>query len=151
MAAEWEYLSMFSTMTAPALALVGWTFVMWGWLYLARLPAMRRVGIDARKITSKDDLGSLPQSVKNVADNYNHLHEQPVLFYFITLYSQQFGVSDALNIALAWGYVFARVTHSLVQGSWNYVPARFVVFAFGTILLFFIFLRNVLPLFLGLT
>ena len=66
-----------TTMLTPVLALIVWTFVIWFWLYATRLPAMRAAGIDPARIKRKGDLDPLPVSVQQIADNYNHLHEQP--------------------------------------------------------------------------
>jgi hypothetical protein len=130
----------------PVLALVVWTFVMWVWLYATRLPAIRRAGLDARKIKRKSDIDALPTSVQQVADNYNHLHEQPTVFYALAFYSYLVGVVDPLAVALAWAYVGIRVLHSLVQATVNFVPLRFVVFALSTFVLMAISARNLLAL-----
>ncbi len=138
------------TMTAPVLALVVWTFVMWFWLYATRIPAMRKAGIDPAKIKGSESLASmppLPPKVVWVADNYNHLHEQPTVFYALAIYSHLAGVADELNIALAWIYVALRIVHSLVQAITNYVPARFCIFAAGSLVLMWIAIRDVLALF----
>lgn len=140
------------SMTAPVLALIVWTFVMWIWMYATRIPAMRAAGIDPAKIKGKETMASLPPlppQVTWVADNYNHLHEQPTVFYALAIYSHLSGVSDDLNIALAWIYVALRIVHSLVQAITNYVPLRFYIFAASSIVLMWIAARDVLAL-LGL-
>jgi hypothetical protein len=73
-----------STLT-PVLALIVWTFVLWFWMYATRIPAMRAIGM--AKFKRKDDLKQLPVGVQNIADNYNHLHEQPTIFYALAIYS----------------------------------------------------------------
>jgi hypothetical protein len=133
-----------STLT-PVLALIVWTFVLWFWLYATRLPAMRAIGMD--KFTHKDDLKQLPVRVQNVADNYNHLHEQPTIFYALAIYTHLAGAADAVNVALAWTYVGIRVVHSLIQCTSNFIPLRFVVFSLGTITLLVLTVRNVIGLF----
>jgi len=135
------------TMLTPMLALIVWTFVMWFWLYATRLPAMRAAGIDPTRIKRKGDLDPLPVPVQQVADNYNHLHEQPTVFYALVVYTHLAGLPDELNIGLAWGYVGLRVVHSLIQCTSNFVPVRFVVFAVASLLLMVITVRNVLALF----
>lgn len=126
---------------APMLALILWTFVIWVWMYATRIPAMRAAGIDPAKIKSKSDLDVLPASAKQVADNYNHLHEQPVLFYALVLWCALGGTADSTNVALAWTYFGVRVVHSLIQCTINFIPARFAVFTIGSIVLFVIALR----------
>lgn len=126
----------------PALALVCWTFVMWFWMYATRIPAMRRVGLD--KFQEKKDLDVLPRKVRQVADNYNHLHEQPVLFYALVFYCHLAGTGDATNVTLAWTYVGFRVAHSLFQALVNFIPVRFALFALGSLALMGIAVRSVI-------
>jgi hypothetical protein len=135
-----------STLT-PVLALIVWTFVMWFWMYATRIPAMRAAGIDARLVKRKDDIDALPVKVKQVADNYNHLHEQPTIFYALAIYSHLAGTADPTNVTLAWVYVGLRVVHSLIQGTINFTPVRFVVFALASLTLMTMTVRNVLALF----
>lgn len=132
----------------PVLALIIWTFVIWAWMYATRIPAMQRARIDARKVKRKSDLDPLPVSVQQIADNYNHLHEQPTVFYALAIYSHLVGVADELNTALAWTYVAIRIAHSLIQCTSNYVPIRFFVFAASSIVLMVIAARNVMALLL---
>ena len=120
----------------PVLALIGWTLVMWVWLYATRLPAMTRAGIapqDARFPGTYAD--RMPAHARSVADNYNHLHEQPTIFYALMFVLALTGGADTFALSLAWGYVLARVVHSLVQSTIYFVPLRFAVFALGTVLL----------------
>lgn len=135
---------MLTSIMNPVLALVLWTFVIWVWMYATRLPAMRAAGIDPAKLKQKGELDVLPINVKQIADNYNHLHEQPTVFYALAIYSQLVGVDDPLNIGLAWGYVGLRIAHSLIQCTSNFVPLRFVVFASSTVVLMVIAARNVI-------
>jgi hypothetical protein len=136
-----------NTILVPVLALCVWTFVLWFWLYATRLPAMKKARIDARRIKRKHELDALPVPVQQIADNYNHLHEQPTVFYALAFYSHLVGVADGLNIQLAWAYVGLRVVHSLIQCTSNYVPLRFMAFTAASIVLMIITARNVLALF----
>jgi hypothetical protein len=135
---------MMDNILAPVLALVCWTLVMWVWLYATRIPAMNAAGLDPKRVKEKRELDVLPRKVRQVADNYNHLHEQPVIFYALLFYSHLVGVADPLNIALAWVYVGFRVAHSLFQALVNFIPVRFALFALGTFALIGIAVRNVI-------
>jgi hypothetical protein len=135
-----------STMLTPVLALIMWTFVIWVWMYATRLPAMRAAGIDPARIKRKGDLDPLPVWVQQIADNYNHLHEQPTVFYALAFYTHLAGVADPTYVGLAWAYVGLRVLHSLIQCTWNFVPLRFFVFSGSTIVLIVIAVRNVAAL-----
>jgi hypothetical protein len=121
---------------APALALIAWTLVMWTWMYATRLPAMRRAGIAPQEAAYPGTLAQrVPPSVRSVADNYNHLHEQPTLFYALLFFAALTGGADATALALAWAYVGLRVLHSLIQATINRVVLRFVAFAAGSLVL----------------
>ncbi len=122
-------------MLAPVAALVLWTFVMFGWMFITRLPAMQRAGLEPQTGRHTRDLDSLPTGPRSVADNYNHLHEQPTLFYAVALASQIAGLTDGVSVALAWGYVGLRVIHSLVQASPAPVMFRFLAFLAGSLIL----------------
>ena len=126
----------------PMLALIVWSFVMWAWMYATRLPAMSAAGIDPKKIKRKEEMDKLPVRVLQVADNYNHLHEQPTVFYALAIYTHLVGAADPLNVGLAWGYFGLRIAHSLIQATINFVPVRFFVFSASTILLMIITARD---------
>jgi hypothetical protein len=128
------------------LALILWTFVIEIWMYGTRLPAMRAARIDPKRIKRKEDIDALPVSVKQIADNFGHLHEQPTVFYALAIYTHLAAAGDPLNVALAWIYVALRVLHSLIQCTSNFVPVRFFVFVFSSLALLVIALRNVFAL-----
>lgn len=131
----------------PVLALIGWTFVMWFWMYATRIPAMQKLEIDVDELSKTGAPLVLPPEVARIADNYNHLHEQPTLFYALALCAALLGVQDTLAVGLAWGYVGLRVVHSLVQATKNVILLRFGIFAVGSMVLFGLFLRVVFSVF----
>ena len=130
----------------PVLTLVAWTFVMWFWMYATRIPAIQRAKIDTQKLVSAGAKLELPPEVARVADNYNHLHEQPTIFYATALAAQVAGVADATAITLAWIYVVLRVVHSFVQATKNIVIIRFTVFTLGSFVLLALLVRTLLRL-----
>ena len=65
---------------APILALVLWTLVIWIWMYATRIPAIQKAKIDPQEAARTRTL-NLPPEVMWVSDNYNHLMEQPTIFY----------------------------------------------------------------------
>lgn len=116
----------------PAVVLIGWTLVMLGWMLATRLPAMRRAGIRMGSLVGSraaDADRSLPAEAQWKAHNYNHLLEQPVLFYALCGILTLAGRASPAAIALAWAYVALRVAHSLVQATSNRVKPRFILFA----------------------
>lgn len=125
---------------APAVALMIWTMVMWAWMYATRIPAMSKspdiepasklVGSTPGSLREK-----LPDSVNWKADNYNHLHEAPTLFYAVVVVLAILGQGDGMNAFLAWIYTGLRIAHSLVQVTANRVMVRFVLFALSSVIL----------------
>ena len=118
------------------MALVLWTFVMWVWLYATRIPAIRRLRVKMPPTQTKEAFNAqLPPDVRWKADNYNHLLEQPVLFYAVALTLAVLGAADPISVTLAWAYVSLRVVHSLVQATVNIILLRFAVFVLGSVVL----------------
>lgn len=120
---------------APMLALVLWSLVVWVWMYATRIPAMLKSGLDPQAARFPGSLDVLPDKVRQVADNYNHLFEQPTIFYALAVYTYLTATVSPLTCGLAWAYVGLRVLHSLVQGTINIVNIRFLVFAASTLVL----------------
>jgi hypothetical protein len=120
----------------PMLALICWTLVMYLWMYATRIPAMQKAGINPAKMKSKSEIDVLPPEVSRIADNYNHLHEQPVIFYALGAVSALAAIDSAILVYLAWAYVALRIAHSLIQCLWNFIPARFFVFLLSSLMLF---------------
>lgn len=133
-------------MLLPVMTLVGWTFVMWFWMYATRIPAMQQAGVDMDELSRTGAPLVLPPRVARVADNYNHLHEQPTIFYAVALVAQLAGGVDDLTIGLGWAYVGLRVVHSLVQATRNVIPIRFAIFSLGSLVLMGIWFRTLLLL-----
>jgi hypothetical protein len=135
-----------ASLVPPVLALVGWTFVMWVWLYATRIPAMRAVRIDLEQVSRTGAKLELPPEVSRVADNYNHLHEQPTIFYALALAAQVANAVDGWSVALAWVYVGLRIVHSFVQATRNVIMVRFCVFAAASLVLLLLLVRTILLL-----
>ncbi|GJL91712.1 MAPEG family protein [Hyphococcus sp.] len=134
------------TMLTPVLALVVWTLIIWCWMYATRIPAMQKAKVHPQSALHAGALDALPTEARVVADNHNHLHEQPTIFYALAVYSYLVGVGDPLNMWLAWGYVGLRVAHSFAQIVARKVLLRFYMFSASTIILMVIALRNVFAL-----
>ena len=123
----------------PVVALAIWTMIMWAWMYATRIPAMQKApDIDTNNmvgLTGASLREALPDRVNWKADNHNHLHEQPTVFYAIALTLALLGLGDGLNALLGWIYVGLRVAHSLVQVTANKVMVRFVLYAISSLVL----------------
>lgn len=128
-----------SPILAPIVALVAWTLVMLVWMAVARRTAFAKLGINWGNIppgsrgVNLD--GKAPDKAQWPSHNYNHLMEQPTIFYAIALTLAMLGQGHGLNLWLAWGYVGLRVVHSIVQSTVNIVAIRFPIFALATLCL----------------
>ncbi len=126
----------------PVVVLALWTMIIWIWMYATRLPAMGRAGIDGKTMVGSTGRGLRDQLVAKgeekaswVADNYNHLHEAPTVFYAVAIVLALIGQGDGLNATIAWVYVGLRIAHSLLQILSNRVLVRFALFALSSIAL----------------
>lgn len=125
-----------SPILAPVTVLIAWSMVMWAWLYATRLPAMSRLKIKLDPtLPPKTLTESLPANVRWKADNYNHLMEQPTLFYAVALVLAISEAGSGLNVILAWFYVILRIIHSLVQALGNKIVVRFSLFMMSSLCL----------------
>ncbi len=123
-----------------AVALMIWTMVMWCWMYATRIPAMNRAQSIENPMGLVGSTGAslraqLPDNVNWKADNYNHLHEAPTVFYAVAIILAIVGAGDGTVALLGWIYTGLRIAHSLVQVTANRVIVRFVLFALSSVVL----------------
>ena len=118
----------------PVIALIIWTLIVWIILYAKRLPVLAKAGplTDDAKSPDGEWKKAMPLKTQAAAHNYNHLMEQPTIFYAFMFYALLSGVGTAMIGMLAWAYVGLRVVHSLIQISAGPVMARFIIFSLST-------------------
>ena len=122
-------------MLAPVIALAAWTFVIWAWMYLTRIPAIRRAKMRLDPQAPRgEQMATLPAKVRWKADNYNHLMEQPTVFYAVAIALSLMHAPPAAAI-VAWVYVGLRIVHSLWQTLVNVIEVRFALFFLSSIAL----------------
>lgn len=139
-----------SEILKPVVVLIAWTLVMLVWMLATRLPAMAKAGIRMGILVgtkASDADRSLPAQAQWKAHNYNHLMEQPTLFYAVCLVIALTGTGNGTNAIIAWAYVGLRIAHSLVQATVNQVQPRFILFALSSLALFALTLRAGLAVF----
>lgn len=124
------------TILQPVVALLTLNFVVFFWMYATRLPAIAKSDIAMDPTVPMADLmAKLPANVRWKADNYNHLLEQPTMFYAVALTLAVLGAGSELNTTLAWAYVGLRLAHTLIQTLWNKIEIRFAVFFLSSLVL----------------
>lgn len=129
---------MHSEILKPVVVLIAWTLAMLVWMVTTRLPAMRAAGVDMATLVGtkgSDADGRLPPKTQWIAHNYNHLMEQPTLFYAVCGVIALTGTGDGANAWIAWLYVALRIAHSIWQATVNKVSVRFVLFLGSTLAL----------------
>ena len=129
----------YSPILAPVVALVAWTLIVMLWMMVARRRAFAQLGINwgniPRGSRGKDLDGRAPDEAQWPSHNYNHLMEQPTIFYAIALTLALMDFGGGINLWLAWGYVGLRIIHSLIQCIVNVVRFRLVAFALASLCL----------------
>ena len=129
----------YSPILAPVVALVAWTLVIMLWMAVARRRAFAQMGVSFGNIPpgsrGANLDGKAPDEAQWKSHNYNHLMEQPTIFYAIALTLALMDFGGGINFWLAWGYVGFRVLHSLVQCTVNIVAIRFPLFLLASLCL----------------
>jgi len=140
----------YSPILAPVVALVAWTLIVMIWMMISRGSEFRRLGITATNIPDGargvDLEGKAAASAQWKSHNYNHLMEQPTIFYAIALTLALMDFGGGINYWLAWGYVGLRMVHTLVQTTVNVVMIRFYLFVASTLVLAAIVVRDTIAL-----
>lgn len=127
----------------PAAVLVAWSLVVLIWMAALRLPALAKLKLPperARGGRGSDLDGVLPPEIQWKAHNYNHLMEQPTIFYALVMILALAGYGPT-EVWLAWAYVALRVAHSLWQAMVNTIPVRLTLFSIGSLVLLVLAIR----------
>ena len=130
----------------PVIAMGLWTSIVTVWMYATRFPAINKAGIKPQEAAHIKEM-KLPSEVARISDNYNHLFEQPTVFYAITIAIGVLGHGDQTALACAWAFVILRVVHSLIQCTINIVMLRLVAFTLSWIVLLIMMVREALIIF----
>ena len=129
----------YSPILAPVVALVAWTLIVMFWMLITRGAEFRRLGITPTNIPDGargvDLDGKADSRAQWKSHNYNHLMEQPTIFYAVALSLGMMGFGGGINYWLAWGYVGLRIVHSLIQCTVNVVRYRLAVFGLASLCL----------------
>ena len=129
----------YSPILIPVVALVAWSLVMMLWMVAVRLPAMKKAGLSLSTAPPGSRGSQLDGVIEDRAQwkshNYNHLMEQPTLFYAIAITLALMDMGGGINYWLAWGYVGLRVLHSIVQATVNRLTLRTTLFFLASVCL----------------
>ena len=120
----------------PMLAMLAWSGLIVAILLMTRIPAVAKQWGNLQFAKHSDELRpKLPEKFRYITDNYNHIFEQPTLFYAVLIYIQLADTASQTNVSLAWAYVSLRVIHSAIQLTSNNVSWRAASFATSSLIL----------------
>jgi hypothetical protein len=108
----------------PMLAHIGWVFLLYVWLTIARQRAVRRGEVEYGAFAR----GEEPHQVARITRNLANQFELPVIFYAVVVLLAATGNVTAIDVIAAWVFVAGRVIHTLVQTLTDNVPLRGQVF-----------------------
>lgn len=103
------------------------TFIVWGVLFYRRVDELSRRRIHPQKIATSTQSSAVMEDIR-ASDNFKHLFEMPVLFYFLCAVAIATNSTSLALAVLAWLYVGLRYLHSYIQCGNNKVMTRFYVF-----------------------
>ena len=137
-----------SAILQPVLVVGLLTVFMTVWMFATRIPEMNKRGIDPQAAQDTSKLRDLlPPEVTRISNNYNHLFEQPTLFYAVAISIAVLGHVDSFHVQCAWAYAIMRSAHSLVQATVDIVMIRFGLFSLSWIVLGIMTVREAVALF----
>ena len=114
-----------SSILWPLLAQIGWTFMLYAWLTVARAGAVRRGEVEySCFVLGRDE----PRDVARISRNLANQFELPAIFYAVTVLLLALGRVSAIDVIAAWVFVAGRIIHTLVQTLTDNVPLRGQVF-----------------------
>ena len=118
------------------LAMLAWSGFVVAALLMTRIPVVMKHWGNLQYAKHSDELRpKMSDKFRYVTDNYNHIFEQPTLFYAVLIYIQLADTANQTNVSLAWAYVSLRVIHSLIQLTSNNVSWRAASFATSSLIL----------------
>jgi hypothetical protein len=109
----------------PMLAHIGWVFLLYAWLTVARSRAVRRGEVDyGAFVLGREE----PLQVARITRNLANQFELPTIFYALVVLLVALGQVTMVDVAAAWVFAAGRLVHSLVQTLTDNVPLRGRVF-----------------------
>ncbi len=108
----------------PLLAQIGWTFLLYVWLTIARQRAVKAGEVTLDDFARHDE----PHHVARIAYNLSNQFELPVIFYAAVVLLIATNNVTTIDIIAAWVFVAGRVIYTLVQCLTDNVALRGQVF-----------------------
>ena len=117
------------------LAQIGWTFLLYAWLTVARTRAVNSGKTDySCFVLGREE----PLEVARITRNLTNQFELPVIFYALVVLLVALGRVTWFDVIVAWVFVAGRVIHTLVQTLGDNVVLRGRVFVIGFLAVVFL-------------
>jgi hypothetical protein len=114
-----------SSILWPMLAQIGWVFMLYAWLTVARLRAVSRGEVEfACFVLGREEPIEIARITRNLANQF----ELPVIFYALVVLLVALGRVTTIDLIAAWVFFAGRVVHTLVQTLTDNVLLRGQVF-----------------------
>ena len=108
----------------PMLFQIGWTFLLYAWLTVARTRAIQSGEAEYSGFAR----GEEPHEVARITRNLANQFELPAIFYAVVVLLVVTKNVTTIDLVAAWVFVAGRVIHTLVQTLTDNVPLRGQVF-----------------------
>lgn len=119
-----------TSLLMPMLVLAAWSLIILFVLIGQRVRHSGKTGVQPQDMRTPElAYANCTESINNMANNFKHLFEVPVLFYVVCIVATLAGATSGLMATLAWVFVGLRVVHSVIQSTINVVMLRLAVFA----------------------
>lgn len=116
-----------TTLIYPMAAMVLLTMVVLVRLFRSRVAAVRAGQMEASYFRLYQGVDE-PEATRKLSRHFTNLFEAPTLFYVACLAGMVAGGAGPFFLALAWGYVAARVVHAFVHLGGNRLRKRILAY-----------------------
>jgi len=123
----------FQEILLPLFVEVILTFVLWGWMVVARRQALVSRAVHPRDIALGEQ--NWPPKVAQVSNSFHNQLELPLLFYVLTILEMITRHADLIFVVLAWVFVLSRIVHAFIHVTSNSVMRRGSAHGVGAIVL----------------
>ena len=114
----------------PVFAQVLLTFLLQMWMGRERLAA-----VWAKTVRRGEHEGAKPvwpERAGVVSNAFHNQLEMPMLFYAVVAFALIAGAADGFMLALAWAFAISRLLHAAIYTTYNKIEHRFLVYLFGS-------------------
>ena len=114
----------------PVFVQVLLTFLLQMWMGRERQAAVR-----AKTVRRGEHEGAKPvwpERAGVVSNAFHNQLEMPMLFYAVVAFALIAGAADGFMLALAWAFAISRYVHAAIYTTYNKIEHRFLVYLFGS-------------------